>query len=64
MLPHFHAFYGEYEGQYGIDPLGRLAGAMPKKIDGKIIDWAGTRQWPLLEDWDLAKAQKPLKQIP
>lgn len=61
--PHFHAVYAEYTASFSIDPPALLAGAMPRKPQNLIVAWAELHQEELMEDWELAKQQLPLKKI-
>jgi hypothetical protein len=36
--PHFHAIYGEYEAQVGIDPIEVLAGKLPHRATSMVIE--------------------------
>lgn len=61
--PHFHATYGEYEVAVGIRD-GVVTGRFPKRALAHVLEWLDLHRDALLEDWDLARAGKPLKPIP
>ncbi|MFW6097107.1 MAG: DUF4160 domain-containing protein [Chloroflexota bacterium] len=63
QLPHFHAAYGEYVASFTIDPPALLAGLMPRKQHNLIIAWIELHQVELLDNWERAKQQLPLKPI-
>jgi hypothetical protein len=60
---HFHAIYGSAEAQIRIADLSLMAGALPPRAMGLVIEWASTRQDALVEDWELAARHLPLKKI-
>jgi hypothetical protein len=49
--PHFHAAYGEHEAIIGIDSLAVIAGGLPARALGLVIEWAALRQQELLQAW-------------
>ena len=61
--PHFHAKYGEYQGIFLIKDLRMSEGNLPKKVKNLVLEWADDNRENLIEDWDLARAEKPLKKI-
>jgi hypothetical protein len=61
--PHFHVRYAGYEATVSIDPPGVMRGRLPPRVAGMVVEWAMARQVDLLEDWELARAHKPLRQI-
>ena len=61
--PHFHARYGEYEGVFLIHELRMSEGNMPKKVKNLVLEWADDHRDELLEDWNLARDEQPLKKI-
>ena len=62
--PHFHARYGKDGVTIEIASLRVLEGQIPARALGLVIEWALQHQKELLQDWDLAKNNKPLKKIP
>lgn len=50
--PHFHAEYGEDEVVVRIDNLAALAGRLPPRAMGLLIEWATIHQDELFEQWE------------
>ena len=50
--PHFHDFYGEYNGLYDLNTLAMLEGDLPKRAHGMIVEWAKRNQEILLKMWN------------
>ncbi|MEX0716689.1 MAG: DUF4160 domain-containing protein [Planctomycetaceae bacterium] len=50
--PHFHAFYGDAEAEFGIDPLSLLQGTFPRRALGMVLEWAAAHQEDLLDNWE------------
>lgn len=61
--PHFHAIYNKFEAQFSIDPLEIIAGKLPPRIQGIVIEWAATHQKELLKNWDNLQSKQPIKKI-
>jgi hypothetical protein len=61
--PHFHATYGEHQITVGIRD-GAVAGRFPQRAQGHVLEWLALHRAALLEDWELARAGRPLKPIP
>ncbi len=61
--PHFHARYGEYKVEIGIQTLSVLAGKLPPRAMGLVIEWASRHQDELMADWQLARQHAELKSI-
>ena len=61
--PHFHAEYGDYEITFQIES-GVVEGRFPKRALRAVMEWYEQHQEELLENWELAKEQEPLKSIP
>lgn len=53
--PHFHATYGEHAILVRIDTLGVVAGALPPRAMGLVIEWASLHQQELKAAWERAK---------
>jgi len=60
--PHFHARYGEQEVIVGIIS-GMVTGQMSKRALHMLFEWMQTHQQDLMENWNLARERKSLKQI-
>jgi len=62
--PHFHAIYGEAEVEIDLRSLAIVAGKLPSRALGLVMEWASLHRSELLEDWELARAKKSLNPIP
>jgi hypothetical protein len=62
--PHFHAKYGEQVGIFSVSDLKLIEGRLPKRVISLVLEWAFEHRDELMEDWELAMAQKPLRNIP
>lgn len=54
--PHFHVSYGEYEALFAIDSLTLIAGSVPARARGLVVEWASLHQEELREAWRRAEA--------
>ena len=61
--PHFHARYQGESVVVNIETLSILEGEISGRALGLIIEWASEHRQELLEDWDLARKNQPLKKI-
>lgn len=61
--PHFHARYGEESIVININTLSILEGDIGSRTLGLIIEWASQHKQELLEDWELARKNQPLKKV-
>ncbi len=61
--PHFHAKYGEFNGLFLIKELRMSEGNLPKKVKNLILEWADDHRDELMDNWNLARAEQPLKKI-
>ena len=61
--PHFHARYGNDKVEIDIESLSVLAGRLPPRAMGLVIEWASRHQAELMENWKLARAQAELRKI-
>jgi len=60
--PHFHAAYQEFNGVFGLDPIERLSGDLPRMQQRLVEAWAEIHRDELLKDWALLQSGKaPLK---
>ena len=60
--PHFHAVYGEYKAVVEIK-TGEVTGNLPSRSRRLVIEWLEIHREELLENWELARARKPLKKV-
>lgn len=61
--PHFHARYGDHKAEIAIETLSIIAGSLPPRVLGLVMEWAALRRRELMEDWELARRQVELKRI-
>jgi hypothetical protein len=61
--PHFHAEYGGSEMVVDIETLGVIAGRLPARATGLVMEWAALHQVALRDDWRLASNLDPLEKI-
>lgn len=61
--PHFHATHAEHEAVIGIDPPRILAGSLPPRALGLVMEWAVLHLDELTSDFELARAYRPLLPI-
>jgi hypothetical protein len=61
--PHFHAKYGNETGVFTIADLRLIEGHLPKRVISLVLEWAFEHRSELMENWELAVAQKPLRGI-
>ena len=61
--PHFHAVYGDLEAQISIDSLSLIAGHLPPRAFGLVIEWAVMHKKELVENWREAEKHQPLNKI-
>jgi hypothetical protein len=50
--PHFHARYGDDEASIALEPLAVLAGSLPPRALGLVMEWAALHQEELRENWE------------
>ena len=61
--PHFHVRYGSQRALVAIESLTVLEGKLSPRALGLVMEWASIHQDELVEDWNLARGQAPLKPI-
>lgn len=61
--PHFHARYGDAQVEIAIETLSVLAGKLPPRAIGLVMEWASRHQEELMVDWELARQQAELRKI-
>ena len=62
-LPHFHAKYSGQTGVFSITELKLIEGTLPKRVIALVLEWAFEHRDELMQNWELAMAQKPLRSI-
>jgi hypothetical protein len=50
---HFHAYYGEHEAVFSIDPIALNGGFLPLRQQRLVEAWAELHTEELLSDWNL-----------
>lgn len=60
--PHFHAKYGGEEVAIEIE-AGKVTGSIPNRALTMIQEWRELHKGELLEAWELAERNKPLRRI-
>ena len=61
--PHFHVRYAEQKAIMAIESLAVLEGQLSPRALGLVTEWASAHRQELIEDWNLARRQQPLKRI-
>jgi hypothetical protein len=56
--PHFHAFYGSDEAIVAIDTLAVIAGKLPPRAMGMVVEWATQHQADLRAAWNKARTMQ------
>ncbi|RYZ45967.1 MAG: DUF4160 domain-containing protein [Sphingobacteriales bacterium] len=61
--PHFHAKYNEEEALIEIEHLQLLAGNLPPRALGLVIEWAMLNKQELTKNWENVEQSLPLNKI-
>jgi hypothetical protein len=61
--PHFHVEYAEYEASISIQDCIVDKGYLPNKQLKLVLAWCEIHKDELMQNWELAKAGKPLNAI-
>ena len=64
MPPHFHAEYNNQEAAFAIENLSIIAGTLPPRITGFVIEWASLHQKELMTNWNLLNTNGTYKKVP
>lgn len=64
MPPHFHAEYNNQEAAFAIENLSIIAGSLPPRITGFVIEWASLHQKELMTNWILLNTKGTFKKVP
>ena len=64
MPPHFHAEYNNQEAAFAIENLSIIAGSLPPRITGFVIEWASQHQKELMTNWNLLNTEGTFKKVP
>lgn len=57
--PHFHARYSGYKASIAIEELSPLAGSLPPRALGLVMEWAALHQDELRAAWERAANHEP-----
>ena len=57
--PHFHAYYGSDEALFAIETLSVIAGRLPPRATGLVVEWATLHQAELKDAWKKAQGLEP-----
>jgi hypothetical protein len=63
LPPLFHAEYGEFKAQVNIQSLVIIAGDLPPRVLGMVVEWGSQHKGELKELWELASKNEPLHRI-
>jgi hypothetical protein len=61
--PHFHAEMQEYEAIIDIRTLEVIEGALPKRAQMLVLEWAVEHRKELLQNWEKARKPEALDKI-
>jgi hypothetical protein len=61
--PHFHAYYAGEEALIRIQTLAIMAGHLPSRALGMVVEWASLHQEELMALWDSAQNLVPLHKV-
>ena len=61
-VPHFHAYYQDHVGIYGLDRIERLVGSLPTRQGRLVLAWAELHQAEPRSNWQsLQQGHPPVK---
>jgi hypothetical protein len=61
--PHLHARYGSAQAVIDIRTLETLAGGLPPRATGLVVEWTVLHRAELLHNWERARNDEPLEPI-
>lgn len=61
--PHFHASFGNYKAVFSIEDGIMIKGFLPRRQLKFVLAWAEIHSDELMQNWELAKDNKPLNRI-
>ena len=62
--PYFHAQYGGHKATIDIQEGCVTEGSLPNRQLKYVLAWAEMHQDELMQDWELAREERPLNKIP
>jgi len=60
---HFHVYYQGNDAKIDIENLEVIAGYLPRRALGLVLEWAELHRRELRDNWALAQQHKPLNNI-
>ncbi|HEX9287527.1 MAG TPA: DUF4160 domain-containing protein [Thermoanaerobaculia bacterium] len=60
---HFHAYYQDQVGVFGIEPVEAIAGALPTRQERLTIAWAEIHRRELMDCWRSLQSGRPPSKI-
>jgi hypothetical protein len=60
---HFHVGYQRHRAMIAIQSGAIISGALPPAVHRLVRDWAGRHRAELLDNWERARARRPLQRI-
>jgi hypothetical protein len=57
--PHFHAYYQDAVGVFGVDAIEHIGGSLPRPQQRLVEAWAEIHQIELLANWSLLQSGRP-----
>lgn len=61
--PHFHAEYGEFIAEIGIETLEIIRGKLPRRALTLVLEWASLHRDELKQNWDRAREHEEILPI-
>jgi hypothetical protein len=61
--PHFHARYGGRTVLIEIQALRVYRGSLPARQLDQVLNWAASRQGPLMRNWESARRGQPISRL-
>jgi hypothetical protein len=60
---HFHARYGTHKAIIALESLKVIAGSLPPRVMGLVLEWVMLHRDELNANWNRARAKEPLATI-
>jgi hypothetical protein len=61
--PHFHAEFGDAKMLIAIETLTVIAGSLPPRATGMVMEWALEHREELRHAWEQARNKQPLDRV-
>ncbi len=62
-VPQFQARYAGQIGVFYISDFQLIEGYLPRRVTALVLEWAFQHRRELMENWELARAGEPLRDI-